>query len=145
MCPPPGDLPNPGTEPRSLMSPALAGGFFTNSTIWEAHTDVSKWKCSHSVVSDSFATPRTVAHQAPLFMEFSRQESWSGLSFPSPKDLPDPGIKPGTLTLQVDSLLSEPWGKSIPAYKYTHTHAHTHTHTHTLYKQVHHIYSWKPD
>ena len=108
MCPPPGDLPNPGTEPRSLMSPALAGGFFTNSTIWEAHTDVSKWKCSHSVVSDSFATPQTVAHQAPLFMEFSRQESWSGLSFPSPKDLPDPGIKPGTLTLQVDSLLSEP-------------------------------------
>ena len=37
-CPPPGDLPDPGTEPASLMSPALAGGFFTTSTIWEAQT-----------------------------------------------------------------------------------------------------------
>ena len=35
-CPPPGDLPNPGTEPTSLMSPALAGSFFTTSTTWEA-------------------------------------------------------------------------------------------------------------
>ena len=41
-----------------------------------------------------FATPRTVAHQAPLSMGFSRQESWSGLPFPSPGDLPDPGIEP---------------------------------------------------
>ena len=49
---------------------------------------------SHSVVSDSFATPRTVAHQAPLSMGFSRQEYWSGLPFPSPGDLPDPGMEP---------------------------------------------------
>ena len=83
---------------------------------------------SHSVVSDSFATPWTVARQAPLLMEFSRQESWSGLPFPSPRDLPDPGIKPGSLTLQVDSLPSEPQGKSLPDYKHTHTHTHTHTH-----------------
>ena len=41
-----------------------------------------------------FATPWTVAHQAPLSMGFSRQEHWSGLPFPSPWDLPDPGIKP---------------------------------------------------
>ena len=41
-----------------------------------------------------FVTPWTVAHQAPLSMEFSRQEYWSGLSFPSPGDLPDPGIEP---------------------------------------------------
>ena len=41
-----------------------------------------------------FATPWTVAHQAPLSMEFSRQEYWSGLPFPSPGDLPDPGIEP---------------------------------------------------
>ena len=41
-----------------------------------------------------FATPCTVAHQAPLSMEFSRQEYWSGLPFPTPRDLPDPGIKP---------------------------------------------------
>ena len=42
-----------------------------------------------------FATPWTVAHQAPPSMEFSREEYWSGLPFPSPGDLPDPGIKPG--------------------------------------------------
>ena len=51
-----------------------------------------------------FATPWTVAHQAPLSMAFSRQEYWSGLPFPSPGDLPDPGIKLASLTLQVDSL-----------------------------------------
>ena len=45
------------------------------------------------VVSDSFATPRTVARQAPLSMGFPRQAHWSGLPFPSPGDLPDPGIK----------------------------------------------------
>ena len=41
-----------------------------------------------------FVTPRTIARQAPLFMEFSRQEYWSGLPFSSPGDLPDPGIEP---------------------------------------------------
>ena len=45
-----------------------------------------------------FAILQTVAHQAPLSMEFSRQEYWSGLPFPSPGDLPDPGIKPASLT-----------------------------------------------
>ena len=54
------------------------------------------------------ATPWTVAHQAPPSMEFSRQEYWSGLPFPSPGDLPDPGIEPGSPVLQADSLLSEP-------------------------------------
>ena len=49
-----------------------------------------------SVVSDS-ATPRTVAHQAPLSMGFSRQEYWSGLPLPSPGDLSDPGIEPASL------------------------------------------------
>ena len=44
-------------------------------------------------MSDSFATPWTVAPQAPLSMGFSRQEYWSGLSFPPPRDLPDPGIE----------------------------------------------------
>ena len=46
-----------------------------------------------------FATPWTVAYQAPLSMGFSRQEYWSGLPFPSPGDLPDPGIKPGSPAL----------------------------------------------
>ena len=57
------------------------------------------------------ATPWTVAHQAPLSMEFSKQEYWSGWSFPSPGDLPDPGIKPGSPALQADSSPSEPPGK----------------------------------
>ena len=50
---------------------------------------------SFSVVSD-FVTPWTVAPQAPLSMGFSRQEYWSGLPFPPPRDLPDPGIEPGS-------------------------------------------------
>ena len=59
----------------------------------------------------SILTPWTVAHQALLSMEFSRQEYWSGLPFPSPGDLSNPGIKPGPPTLQVDFLPSEPPGK----------------------------------
>ena len=58
-----------------------------------------------------FATLWTVALQAPLFMGFSRQEYWSGLSFPSPGDLPNPGIEPGSPALQADALSSEPPGK----------------------------------
>ena len=57
-----------------------------------------------------FATPWTVAHQAPPSMEFSRQEYWSGLPFTSPRDLPNPGVKPGSPALQADSLPSEPPG-----------------------------------
>ena len=55
-----------------------------------------------------FATPWTVAYQAPPSMGFSRQECWSGLPFPSPGDLPDPGIEPGSPTLGVDTLPSKP-------------------------------------
>ena len=58
-----------------------------------------------------FATPWTIAHQAPPSMGFSRQECWSRLPFPSPGDLPDPGIEPGSPTLQADALQSEPPGK----------------------------------
>ena len=63
--------------------------------------------------------PWTVARQAPLSggascLEFSRQEYWSGLPFPSPGDVPNLGIKSGSPALQVDSLLSEPPGKPIP-------------------------------
>ena len=58
-----------------------------------------------------FATPWTAASQAPPSMGFSRKEYWSGLPFPSPGDLPDPGIEPGSPTLQADSLPFEPLGK----------------------------------
>ena len=58
-----------------------------------------------------FATPWTVACQAPLSMGFSRQEYWSGLPFPSPEDLSDSGIEPRSPSLQADALPSEPPGK----------------------------------
>ena len=58
-----------------------------------------------------FATPWTVACQAPPSMESSRQGYWSGLPFPSPGDVPDPEIEAGSPALQVDSLPSEPPGK----------------------------------
>ena len=60
-----------------------------------------------------FVTPWTVARQAPLSMRFSRQEYWSGLPFPSPGDLHDPGIELACPTLPADSLQSEPQGKPI--------------------------------
>ena len=53
-------------------------------------------------------SPWTIAHQAPLSMEFSKQEYWSGKPFPSPGDVPDPRIEPGSPSLQADSLPSEP-------------------------------------
>ena len=56
-------------------------------------------------------TPWITAHQAPLSMRFSRQGYWSGLAFPSPGDLPTPGIEPISLALQADSLLTELQGK----------------------------------
>ena len=58
-----------------------------------------------------FVTPWTVAYQASPSMGFSRQVYWSGLPFPSPGDLPDPGIKPESPALQADALPSEPPGK----------------------------------
>ena len=66
---------------------------------------------SHPVVSNS-GTPGTVACQAPWSMKFSRQEYWSGLPFPSPRDLPDPGIEHRSPVLQAGSLRSEPLGNS---------------------------------
>ena len=59
-----------------------------------------------------FATPWTVAHEAPPSMGFSRQEYWSGLPFISPGDIPNPGIKPRSPALRVDALTSEPPGNS---------------------------------
>ena len=57
-----------------------------------------------------FANPWTIAYQAPPSMGFSRQEHWSGLSFPSPADLTDPGIKSGSPALEGEALTSEPCG-----------------------------------
>ena len=57
-----------------------------------------------------FATPWTVAHQAPLSMQFSRQEYWSGLPFPSERNLPDPGIEPRPPALAGEFFNTEPQG-----------------------------------
>ena len=60
----------------------------------------------------ALCVPWTVAHQTPLSMGSSRQEHWNGLLFSSPGDLPNPGIEPRSLALQVNSLLYEPPEKS---------------------------------
>ena len=83
-------------------------------------------------VSDS-ATLWTVARQAPLSMEFSRQEYWSGLPFISPRKIPDPGIEPEFLKSPV---LAGVFFTTNATWEYTHTHTHTHIYTHTE-TQVH--------
>ena len=76
---------------------------------------VGQWEkqnCLCVCVRESlFVTPWAVAHQAPLSMEFPRQEYWSSLPFPSPGDLPDPGFKSMSLALKDWFFTSEPPGK----------------------------------
>ena len=86
-----------------------------------------KWKCYWLSCVWLFVTLWTVAHQAPLSMEFSRQEYWSGLPFSSAGDLPDPGIELQSLAWQAEFLLSEPPGNPVGCInsmhsgpKYTH-------------------------
>ena len=78
---------------------------------WQAYSGVGGHRlvcmlCRFSRVQ-LFETPWTVAYHAPLSMGFSQQEYWSGLPFPSPEDLADPGIEPMSPALQADSLPSE--------------------------------------
>ena len=77
----------------------------------------SRWRVKSLSRVWLFATPWTVAYQASPSMGFSRQEYWSGLPFPSPGDLPDPGIEPGSPALKADALSSEPPGKSQGLFK----------------------------
>ena len=86
------------------VDPKPAGFVLVRKTSTQ-HTSLRCW------VYSSHAFPWTVARQAPLCMEFSRQEYWSGLPFSSPGGLPNPGIKLESPTLQADALLSEPPGK----------------------------------
>ena len=122
----------------SPLGPAFTLGILSNSLLpWPlVFTYVFKffflpslWKSISSMVGGnlvaklclSLATPWTVDHQAPLPMGFSRQAYWSGLPFPSPGDLPNPGIKPGSPALQADSLPTELWGKPTSSIvSYTH-------------------------
>ena len=114
-CSPPGDLSHPGIEPTCLMSPALSGGIFTTSTTREACLLlwlVPNKQTNKKLVTQSCLTLCNPVNQAPLSMGFSRQEYWSGRPLPSPGDLPKPGIKLWSVSLQMDSLPSEPPGKS---------------------------------
>ena len=89
----PEDLSNPGKESVSLASPELAGCFFTVEPLGEAPFSCLVKSLSHVRL---FATPWTAAYQDPPSMGFSRQKYWSGLPFPFPGDLPNPGIESGS-------------------------------------------------
>ena len=89
---------------------SLAGMFQIFSNIFIILIIFQPWVCVLSHLQ-LFVTPWNVAYQTPPFMEFFRQEYWSGLPFPSPGCLPDPGIEPRSPALQADSLLTEPPGK----------------------------------
>ena len=78
---------------------------------WASHTGTLCLVLSCSVVSGSFATPWTIAHQAPLSMAFPRQEYWSELPSPTPGDLLDPGIKLASPALVGGFFTTEPPGK----------------------------------
>ena len=84
---------------------------------WVAISSSNTWKWKVKVKSLScvrhLATPWTVAYQAPLSMGFSREEYWSGLPFPSPVDLPDPGIEPKTPALAGRFFTTVPPGKPL--------------------------------
>ena len=98
----------------------IAGGFFTVWATREAQnyyfSRVSmKWSVSHSVTQScpTLWNPMEPA-KAPLSMDFSKQEYWSRLPFPSPGDIPDPGIEPRSFALQADSLPFEPQRLQFP-------------------------------
>ena len=101
------------SPPGSLASLHVSNTLIFSCSLLCLLQPLSEW--SHSVVSDS-AIPWTVVYQASLSMGFSRQEYWRGLPFPSPGDLPDPGIEPRSPALQADALASEPPGKPIYSY-----------------------------
>ena len=107
---------------RVLTFAKWEGGCACAAKIGAPHICYSSSKCHKSVKVKSFshvwlfATPWTVAYQAPPSMGFSRQGYWRGLPFPSPEDLPNPGIEPGTPILQADALPSESPGKLLYTY-----------------------------
>ena len=85
----------------------------TEWTRWRIKNWLLEYKVKVKLLSRVrlFAAPWTVTYQAFPSMGFSRQQYWSGLPFPSPGDLPDPGIEPGFPALEADALTSEPQGK----------------------------------
>ena len=115
-----------GLQQARLLCPSLSPGVRLNSCPlgWWCYLTISssaalspiafclKWNEVKSLSCvQLFATPWTVAYQASPSMGFSRQEYWSGLPFPSPGDLPDPGIEPRSPASWADAVTSEPPGK----------------------------------
>ena len=92
-------LESAGRKGCTIFKPGWWGGrvLVTRGSCWSEVKLLSRVRL--------FATPWTVANRAPPSMGFSRQEYWSGLPFPSPGELPDPGIEPKSPALQMDSLL----------------------------------------
>ena len=110
--PSPGDLPDKGMESASAAWQA--------DSLPLSHPPEFQFSSVQSLSRvQLFVTPWTVAYQASPSMGFSKQEYWSGLPFPSPEDLPDPGVEPGSPTLQADTLTSEPPGKERSIIKET--------------------------
>ena len=108
------DVSDPGIEHTLMASPALTGRSFTTAPPGKPCLLFSVLYTQSLSCVWLFVTPWTVAHQAPLSMGILQEEYWSGLPCSPPGDLPNPGIKPRSLTLQADSLPSEPPGK--PSY-----------------------------
>ena len=141
---PPGDLPDPVTEPTICC---IVGGFFTTSLSHQGspmyicmmciyiNTHTHMCMCMHGVSHVwLFVSPWTVACQAPLFMEFSRQEYWREISYPLPGYLPDPGIKP---TFHASPALTGRFFTTAPPRNPIHIH----THTYSIYMNLY-IYSY---
>ena len=89
----------------------MASGETAPGVATELATEERKSESDPAQSCPTLGTPRTAARQAPPSMALPGQEHWSGLPFPPPGDLPDPGTVPGSPALQVDSLLPEPPGK----------------------------------
>ena len=111
-------LPSSRAQPHSSLCtwiylPVLPSPLWSFEQLLHNTVDFPPSQGSCSVVFDS-ANRWTVAYPASPSMEFSRQEYWSGLPFPSPRDLPDPGIEPRSPTLQAGALPSKPPGKPSP-------------------------------
>ena len=101
--------------PSMCLFPRLPCPRSSSLPLFKPLTSLLRYRKEKKVKSLSrvrlFVTPWTAAYQATPSMEFSRQEYWSGLPFPSPGDLPDPGIKLRSPALQADALPSKPPGK----------------------------------
>ena len=107
--------PWPGMEPcigRWSLNHWTTGQVLGHTFLYMLHTLCTPWFCVLLTRVQLFATPGSVARQAPLSMEFPRQEYWSWLPFPSPGDLPDPGMEPRSPALAGGFFTTEPSGKS---------------------------------